>query len=29
MAKVLKGGKDTIENTIAICPNCHRKRHYG
>ncbi|WP_425484228.1 HNH endonuclease [Desulfobacter latus] len=25
----MKGGKDTIENTIAICPNCHRKRHYG
>jgi len=24
-----EGGEDTIENTIAICPNCHRKRHYG
>lgn len=23
------GGEDTIENTIALCPNCHRKRHYG
>lgn len=23
------GGKDTIENVIALCPNCHRKRHYG
>jgi 5-methylcytosine-specific restriction enzyme A len=22
-----KGGEDTIENTIAICPNCHRKMH--
>lgn len=22
-------GMDTIENTIAVCPNCHRKRHYG
>lgn len=22
-------GEDTIENTIALCPNCHRKRHYG
>lgn len=21
------GGEDTIENTIAICPNCHRKMH--
>lgn len=24
-----EGGEDTIKNTIAICPNCHRKRHYG
>jgi hypothetical protein len=24
-----EGGPDTIENTIALCPNCHRKRHYG
>lgn len=23
------GGPDAPENTIAICPNCHRKRHYG
>lgn len=23
------GGKDTIDNVIALCPNCHRKRHYG
>lgn len=22
-----KGGDDTIENTIALCPNCHRKMH--
>ncbi|OMD04002.1 hypothetical protein BJP49_01195 [Paenibacillus odorifer] len=21
------GGKDTIDNTIALCPNCHRKMH--
>lgn len=21
------GGKDTIENVVAICPNCHRKIH--
>jgi 5-methylcytosine-specific restriction enzyme A len=21
------GGKDTIENTVALCPNCHRKMH--
>jgi len=24
-----EGGKDTIENTIALCPNCHRHAHYG
>jgi len=24
-----KGGSDTIDNVIALCPNCHRKRHYG
>lgn len=23
-----QGGTDTIENTVALCPNCHRKRHY-
>ena len=22
-----KGGKDSIDNTIALCPNCHRKMH--
>ncbi|MCG5502267.1 HNH endonuclease [Ectothiorhodospira lacustris] len=24
-----QGGEDTIENVVALCPNCHRKRHYG
>jgi len=23
------GGEDTIENAIAVCPNCHRMAHYG
>ena len=23
------GGEDTIDNVVALCPNCHRKRHYG
>jgi len=23
------GGTDTIDNTIAVCPNCHRKSHFG
>lgn len=22
-----KGGNDSIDNTVAICPNCHRKMH--
>ena len=22
-----RGGEDTIENTVALCPNCHRKMH--
>lgn len=22
-----KGGADTIENTVALCPNCHKKIH--
>jgi len=22
-------GDDTVENTIALCPNCHRQAHYG
>ena len=24
-----EGGSDTVHNTIAICPNCHRELHYG
>ena len=23
------GGEDTIKNTIAVCPNCHRELHFG
>lgn len=22
-------GSDTIDNTVALCPNCHRELHYG
>lgn len=22
-----KGGKDSIQNTVALCPNCHRRMH--
>jgi len=24
-----EGGSDTIFNTIAVCPNCHRRYHYS
>lgn len=24
-----QGGPDTLENTVALCPNCHRNLHYG
>lgn len=24
-----EGGEDTLENVIALCPNCHRQRHHG
>ncbi len=23
------GGADVVENTVALCPNCHREMHYG
>lgn len=23
------GGPDILENTEALCPNCHRQRHFG
>jgi len=24
-----QGGEDTVENAVALCPNCHRRNHYG
>lgn len=24
-----KGGDDSVENALALCPNCHRECHYG
>ncbi|RQT09696.1 HNH endonuclease [Burkholderia contaminans] len=27
--RLADGGEDTVENAIALCPNCHRKMHYG
>jgi hypothetical protein len=23
------GGSDTVENAVAVCPNCHRRLHYS
>ncbi|HAS6343122.1 TPA: hypothetical protein I7243_07315 [Vibrio vulnificus] len=23
------GGEDTLNNVIALCPNCHREKHFG
>jgi 5-methylcytosine-specific restriction endonuclease McrA len=23
------GGEDTVQNAEALCPNCHRQKHYG
>ena len=27
--RLADGGEDTVENAIAVCPNCHRFAHYG
>lgn len=27
--RLADGGDDTIKNAVAVCPNCHRKAHYG
>ena len=27
--QLANGGEDTVENAIALCPNCHREAHYG
>jgi len=24
-----KGGEDTVENAIGLCPSCHRELHFG
>lgn len=24
-----KGGQDSVENALALCPNCHRREHFG
>ncbi len=27
--KLAEGGADCVENTQALCPNCHREKHFG
>lgn len=27
--RLADGGDDTVENAIALCPNCHRQTHHG
>lgn len=27
--RLADGGADTVENAIAVCPNCHRELHFG
>ena len=27
--RLADSGEDTVTNAIAICPNCHRREHYG
>lgn len=27
--RLADNGDDTVENAIAVCPNCHRREHYG
>lgn len=27
--QLANGGEDTVANALALCPNCHRRAHYG
>ncbi len=27
--RLADGGSDTINNSVALCPNCHRELHFG
>tara|TARA_B110000263_G_C15279470_1_gene497605 strand:+ start:415 stop:1164 length:750 start_codon:yes stop_codon:yes gene_type:complete len=27
--RLADGGKDTINNAVALCPNCHKESHFG
>jgi 5-methylcytosine-specific restriction protein A len=27
--RLADGGEDTVQNAVALCPNCHRRAHYA
>lgn len=29
VTELANGGPDTVDNAIAVCPNCHRELHFG
>lgn len=29
IVRLADDGNDTVENAIALCPNCHRRKHFG
>ena len=29
IVQLANDGEDTVENALALCPNCHRELHYG
>lgn len=29
LRRLADGGTDTVQNAIAVCPNCHRELHHG
>ena len=29
LTSLSSGGKDSLDNVMALCPNCHREKHYG
>ena len=29
LKRLVDGGQDTVKNAMALCPNCHRKAHFG
>ena len=29
MKTLVQGGSDRVQNTAALCPNCHRALHYA